>query len=205
MKLCIIDTETGGLDPQTHSLLSLGAVMWEDGIIGDQFEVFLKQPSYHVTPTSLKVNNMDLRMVINKGVEPSYALNQWYQFIVNAYPLEDRENIVLAGWNVMFDIGYLKMLMKQVNGVEIGSLVAARFDDENLKATYHQFDIASVVRFLNILGLCPTTRSEETFKHFGVTPPQLHTALGDCITTANLLNKLMDVYPINTVLAATNA
>jgi DNA polymerase-3 subunit epsilon len=43
MRFLVIDTETGGLQPEMHSILSLGAVVWDDGILGEEFEVLIAE------------------------------------------------------------------------------------------------------------------------------------------------------------------
>ena len=42
MKYIVIDTETTGLDPKRHELLSLGAIVMIDGIVTERIEVKIK-------------------------------------------------------------------------------------------------------------------------------------------------------------------
>ena len=36
-KLIVVDTETGGLDPSIHSIVSFGAVIYQEGSISGEF------------------------------------------------------------------------------------------------------------------------------------------------------------------------
>ena len=62
-RLLFLDTETGGLDSRTHSLLSLGLVVWDknDGIIYKK-EVCQKLKRYSVTQEALDVNHFDISL-----------------------------------------------------------------------------------------------------------------------------------------------
>ena len=54
-----VDTETGGLIPTKHSLLSVGLVVWDKSLgIVDQKEVFIKSKRY-VTEKAKSINKFD--------------------------------------------------------------------------------------------------------------------------------------------------
>lgn len=59
-KYIFIDTETGGIDPNYSSLLSIGLIVWEDRKIKCSKEFFIKQKSYNVTSIALRINNINL-------------------------------------------------------------------------------------------------------------------------------------------------
>ena len=58
-RLLFIDTETGGLDPEKHSLLSVGFVVW-DSALGEccSAEYHLKNENYCITKTAQKINKL---------------------------------------------------------------------------------------------------------------------------------------------------
>ena len=57
-KLLFIDTETGGLDPARHSLLSLAMVVWEDTQILDSQEILIDDGILSVTAEVLAGHNV---------------------------------------------------------------------------------------------------------------------------------------------------
>ena len=58
-RLLFIDTETGGLDPEKHSLLSVGFVVW-DSALGESYsaEYRLKNENFQITKTAQKINKL---------------------------------------------------------------------------------------------------------------------------------------------------
>ncbi|MFZ1613213.1 MAG: hypothetical protein WAT51_03515, partial [Holophaga sp.] len=50
-----VDTETGGLDSQRHSLLSIGLVLGDEGVVRHSLELFLKHDTYVVDGAAMKV------------------------------------------------------------------------------------------------------------------------------------------------------
>lgn len=183
-KLCIIDTETGGLDPMLHSILSLGAVIWEDRRIIDEFEVFIKEYTITVTPEAINVNKMNITTLCVEGTAVHDAVDHFRAFTLKHFP---KEKVMLGGQNVNFDIGFLKRLW----GFGIG---AAMYDDV---FSHRTIDTCSVLRFLMLSGRIDLENAglTEACKYFGVTIPEghRHTALGDAKATALLLSEMMDL------------
>jgi DNA polymerase III epsilon subunit-like protein len=75
MKIFVFDTETGGLDMRTNSLLSVGWLVGdlETGEILDQREEFVKLPSredYNVTAEAFAVHNITIEQCMSEGVPP---------------------------------------------------------------------------------------------------------------------------------------
>jgi hypothetical protein len=59
-RLLFIDTETGGVDPSECSLFSIGFIVWEDGKIIFEKEIFIKDTIYKTTSAAIKLNNIDI-------------------------------------------------------------------------------------------------------------------------------------------------
>lgn len=94
MTYLFIDTETGGLDPNMHSLLTFAAIATDDDFNELQtFSCAFKCELYHVSAQALRVNNLDIRALYETGVMYSDA-----HAIFAAYP-----KTTIAGWNVQFD------------------------------------------------------------------------------------------------------
>src|SRR5260370_29835723 len=185
-KLLVIDTETAGLDPQRHSMLSLGAVIWENGNIGDSFDVLIAEPEICVDPDAMLVNRINLDEHCAHASAPGEATLRFLSFLEQNFGKVDaREKVDLVGHNVGFDVGFLDRLL-QFSGVRVEQLFSHRY-----------LDTASIIRFLilaNKVSLSGAS-STEAFEYFGVAiPPHArHTALRYAKATAQLLNKLLDV------------
>lgn len=185
-KLLVIDTETGGLDPSRYSILSLGAVVWEGGALGETFEVFVAEPDPAVEPEAMGVNGIDLAWLKEHGAAPREAVGLFQLFVERNFGGEGRGGkIQLAGHNVSFDVGFLKRLYR---------LAGSGYDEV---FSHRLLDTASVINFLIVAGRLPPGRTGlgPALKHFGieVEAGRRHTALGDALATARLLNKTVEL------------
>ena len=185
-RLLVIDTETGGLDPERHSILSLGAVVWADGKLGETFEVRIVEPEISVEPEAMAVNRINLEEHQVRGQSPPEAVRRFLAFLDRNFgPADTREKIDLVGHNIMFDVGFLRRLLR-ICGGSLSDFFSHRY-----------LDTAGIVRFLILAKKVSMSgaSSNQAFEYFGVSvPPNArHTALGDAIATAKLLNALLGV------------
>jgi DNA polymerase III epsilon subunit-like protein len=186
-KLLVLDTETGGVDPDRHSLLSIGAVVWEDGRQGAELEVLVAEPDFIVTARAMEINRIDLVAHSRQAVAPADALAILTRFVVDQFrqELASGEKVVLAGHNIGFDVGFLKRLFRAA-----GSDFEALFSHRSL-------DTASVLRFLSLAGMVPeaAAASNEAFRYLKIeiSEADRHTALGDARATAELLTRLVEL------------
>ncbi len=181
-RLLVIDTETGGLDADVHSVLSIGAVVWAPGIIGDTLEIFISEDTVSVQPDALRINKADLVWLRDHGVSPTVAVSVLETFVRSHFDLSDHKTRVgLAGHNLGFDIPFLKRLYRQT-----GFLYCDLF-------SHRTIDTAGILRFLTLAGLLPLSEagSTEAFEYFQIAVPSRHTALADAVATAQLLDKLV--------------
>ena len=186
-KLLVIDTETGGIDPDRHSLLSVAAVVWSDGRIDGEIEIFVGESDLTVTARALEINCIDLVEHARMAIPPEDALSRLVGFVADSFEAElaAGEQVVLVGHNVSFDVGFLRRLCR-LAGAGFPSIFSHRM-----------LDTASVLRFLSLAELVPATAvaSSEAFAHLGVQIPRelRHTALGDARATAELLTRLLSL------------
>ncbi|NWF74848.1 MAG: 3'-5' exonuclease [Nitrospirae bacterium] len=185
-RLVVFDMEMGGLDPCRHSVLSLGAVIWQDRQIIDSFEVFVREMEIVTEPAAMAVNKIDIQWLQEHGCQPSDAVHQFHDFLARHFgPLPGREKIILAGHNLHADIGFL------------GRLYGAAGLSHEPYFSHRVLDTASLLRFLYLAGRLPVASAGlgEALAHFGIESASSarHTALGDATLTAHLLNKLFDV------------
>ena len=182
--LLFIDTETGGLDSSRHSILSLGAVVWKDGDVVDSFEAFISEPEVVVDKRAMEINQIDITWLKNHGLPPIDVLETFHKFLEKNFEEVRRGGkIFIAGHNVDFDVGFLKRLYR-LTGFDFGKLFSHRV-----------LDTASVIKFLSLAGRLslPEASSSAAFKHFDIKFDKglRHTALGDAMATAYLMNKLL--------------
>jgi len=185
-RLLVFDTETGGLDPVKYSILSLGAVVWEDGRLGDKFNIFVAEPQPAVEAVALSVNHIDMDWLRQNGVSPDEAVKRFHLFLEKNFgSLPLKEGIPVAGHNVNFDVGFLKRLY---------SLTTYNYDEI---FSHRVLDTAGILRFLIICGKLKlsSASSNAAFEHFNISIDQgeRHTALGDAIATAELLTCMMEL------------
>jgi DNA polymerase III epsilon subunit-like protein len=181
----VIDVETGGLDPQQHAILSLGVVAL-DTASGHTtaLELLINDPHGDVTEQAIRKNRLDPAQVRRTGLSPGEAVRRLEDFVLPH--LQAGQRAVLAGHNVAFDVAFLRRLYR----------LAAAEDDFNARYGYRTVDLHSAYMLLAEAGLVPwLARASLDAIAFSLGVPQdpdkRHTALGDALTTARCLWKLL--------------
>jgi DNA polymerase III subunit epsilon len=186
MKLFVLDTETGGLDPTVHSILSLALVTLdlESRTIGPSIEIKISEGVYIVNSEAMAINNIDLKEHSIDAKTPTGSINIIKQFLKG-----HRTPVNLVGHNVQFDIGFLKRLYRLADNKMVGN-----YGD---LFSHRVVDTCSILRFLHHSGKVPidVSSSDRAFAHFDIKidKKDRHTALGDAMGTAQLYLKLLDV------------
>jgi len=181
-KLLVVDTETGGLDPIRCSLLTLGAVLWEDGRMVAEAEWSVRESHLEIEPDSLKEHQVDLRFVAAQGQPPKEVAQALLDFAAPHFP---GEKISLAGHNISFDAAFLRRLFR------LGGL------DYERSFSHRLIDTSSILGALGIAGRIPIRSRglSEAIAHFRIPldESKRHTALEDARLTARLLTHLIDI------------
>lgn len=202
-RLLITDTETGGLNPDQHSLLSLAAAVWQDGQVIDSTEIFVCEPTFSVTAKAMEVNGIDLSWLMANGHSPKRAAVKFFAFIAKhfgvpgAIAVDDVresagstsfEKVVLCGQNIGFDIGFIKRL-----------LALAGCPQEYERTFSHRtLDIASVIRFLQLAKFPFKGGSlDDAARVLGCHTASRHSASGDVQLTVDVLNRLIRITKYN--------
>lgn len=183
-KIIVIDTETGGLDAEQKSILSLGAVILDNGSITDEFYTVIREDKIIYDAQALKVNGFTVSEIERDGVSPSEALDSFMSFL-------SRNNLAnratLAGHNVGFDIGFLKRLFR----------LAGREKVYDKCFSYRTVDTQSVAQLLQMAGriTVKSTSLDSLCAACGITIREGsdHNALEDARATAILFTGFLDM------------
>lgn len=178
MQFLFVDVETGGLDASQHSILSLGAIVWTDGHIGETFSCFVCEPAIAVESEAMKVNGINLHTLRATGLAPHIAVEQLHAFVLK----HTQRPCILAGWNVGFDVGFLRRLY--------------RLAGESLDKTFfhRSLDVASVFAAVcdawGGIIVKPTAPTAEILSWLHVDASNRHTAIGDALMAARMYNAI---------------
>ncbi len=179
-----VDTETGGLDPGRHSLLSIGLVLGDGGEVRHSLELFLRHDTYVVDGGGMKVNRIDLAKHHGEAMDGGTLMAVLDVFLDQFFPCK-KEPIFLVGHNVAFDRDFLQAFWKQM-----GRDFEPRF-------SHRLIDTHSLAAGLRDAGRLPVESLSSTalFAHFGieVAEEKRHTALGDALATFELYWKLVEL------------
>lgn len=180
-RLLFIDTETGGLDPTQHSLLSIAMVVCKNMEILESLEIFINDGKLNVTDEALKINKIDLEKHKEISLSPGEAISKILDFLKRNF--DTNEKITMAGHNINFDVNFLRFFLAQ--------------NKENFSKYFsHRFiDTSSILYYLYLSGNLKdkVLSSSDAFAFFGISVEGRHTALGDAIATAKLFTNLLQL------------
>ena len=182
----VVDTETGGLNCEKSSILSIAGVVWQPrGEITKLFDLYIKEPELIVEEKALKVNKIDLNVLNKEGFSPFEAVKRIKVALNNRFGLS-RRPIQLVGHNVAFDLGFIRRLYRLAE------------QDMSLDFRDRALDSCSILQFLMISGKIKGFRAsaDVLFKSAGVEIAEndRHTAMGDALATAKSLDILLDKF-----------
>lgn len=181
MRWLVIDTETGGLDPDRHPIFTVGLVVLdtqEGPICG--LEVPVLDPA-EPDPDALAVNGVDPDTHRATALPPSKAMRTVEQFVAPHF--DPHRPITVAGHNVAFDVAFLRRLFRLAGG------------EPAIRISHRTVDLHSAWAVLAAAGLAPATASgslQSIARALGIVPEQpTHSALADALTTAHCLHALV--------------
>lgn len=178
----VLDTETGGLSPREHSLLTVAGVAWSpDKQPQPLFSFYVKEPQIYTTQKAMEVNKISLHKVETEGLTPKEAVEA-IRYALDHHYGPSREPVMLCGHNIGFDIGFMERLYR---------LAGERFRPDFARKS---LDTVAVFQFFMAAGLIPPGKAngDRMFQHLGIPVPESHrhTALGDAWATALSLSRM---------------
>lgn len=185
MKLLSVDTETGGLDPNVQSILSLGAAVLEDGVVTDTINIWIAESEIVAEPTALKVNGLDVAWLKENGVGALQAVNMLEDFLRRNNMLLTQP-VTLVGHNVAFDVAFIKRLYRLA-----GKDYSKVFSHRTLCTQTLAFALKLAGR-INVAAIS----GDKVFAFFKCTPPRTegkHEALGDAIAAGKAFAAMVEL------------
>ncbi|TGE23915.1 3'-5' exonuclease [Hymenobacter aquaticus] len=178
-KILFLDTETGGLDPEINSLLSVGFIVWQEGKILDGIEILINDEVLNVSEYALKINKINIADHRKNAFKSVDAINKINEFISKHF--SKTHHVTLAGHNVGFDVSFLRKFY-EINKISFKDRFSHRY-----------IDTSSIIKFLYLSGVLDidVSSSDAAFKYYSINVEGRHSALGDATATALLFNNLM--------------
>lgn len=103
MKLLIVDTETGGLIPQEHDLLTIGLIVWENKELKDELELKISKEEYRTTTEALNVNKINLEELRKEGLPEKEVITKLIAFVKKNF---GKKNLQFAGTMLILTWGF---------------------------------------------------------------------------------------------------
>ena len=187
-KVIWIDTETTGLDAGVHALVEIGFIIEVDGVEVEKFAFTLNPYSYNreieINSKALEINGKTIEEL--KLFDDSNRCFDWFMIVLGKYidKFDKKDKYVIKGYNVEFDIGFIKDWFLD-NGYEyFGSWFS-----------YKEVDVFALVKVLKDQNVFETENDKllTLCKHFDI-ELNAHNALDDIVATKKLYTILTNKY-----------
>ena len=204
-KYVCLDTETTGLDPSKNALVEIGAIVLNDKLEPDEnvatFHTLVRpvEGVHEIDAKAIKINKHE--WVWSKSsdeyqsaLEYPEACEELSEFLMGAFG--KAQWIIMCGWNVSFDEGFLRELYNFRFNYPDTAPTAAAYP---WPFHYHKLDFLGICRYLDIRAGRPPRKSyslDALAKHFygdGMAKFAMHTAMGDAQMTLKII-KAMEGY-----------
>ena len=161
-RFVILDLETSGLNMRRDQVLSIGAVVIENGAIdlSQQFECTLQRDGHQASASTL-IHGIAPNEIAN-GEDPAEALLSFMEFV---------DDSPLLAFHAEFDQRMLARALKQSLGYRL---------------QHAFFDVAEIAPLLCPKAKLPHAGLDDWTQHFGLQVQQRHHASADALVTAEL-------------------
>ena len=189
-KVLWLDVETTGLDCKKHGLREVGFIIEIDGVEVDKGVFKINPFTYTTKDVEIDDYALEISKVSIEDLESydtvSYCFKELMKKLVKYVNVNDKNDcFVIAGYNVAFDIGFIKEWFK-----EMGLL-------DSYKDLFHykSLDVFSIVFALRHLGInsAENDKLETMCNYFGI-EIEAHNALSDIEATKKLYELICEKF-----------
>lgn len=185
--LLFIDFETTGLDPKMNAPIDMGCIL----LRGSDLQ-FIGEWSAHIKPwegavwtqKAYQYHKVSEGLASQRGIDFGEAVEEFFKDF-------GTEHYIFAGWNVAFDVRFLKDLCER-----------AWREEDFEKIDYHTFEMSSVAYAAYMMGIVNSYPKglHQLASTLGMESAGAHSAVYDAKLTASVLRVLMGMDPLPEVL-----
>ncbi len=186
--LVVVDTETGGLIPTEHSLLTVAFLIVQDMSLVAKREWKIKHKTWNVTTGALGINGINLVEFEKEALDGITVASEMISFL-RQYCTEENRGI-LVGQNTVFDRDFIRFFLERTYGVCDG-LTYFQWFDKIIDRRY--IDLMSITAFMNLASMIDTDGLglDKVIEVLGIPMEGRHTALGDAISVYEALSTMI--------------
>ena len=189
-KVLWLDVETTGLDCKKHGLREVGFIIEIDGVEVDKGVFKINPFTYTTKDVVIDDYALEISKVSIEDLESydrvSYCFKELMKKLVKYVNVNDKNDcFVIAGYNVAFDIGFIKEWFKEM-GLQ-----------DSYKDLFHykSLDVFSLVFVLRHLGLNSAENDKlETMCNYFDIEIEAHNALSDIEATKKLYELICEKF-----------
>ena len=163
----LVDIETTGLNPQYDNIIEIGAIKYTKGSIAEQFQTLVQPPS---SGSGMFIDDFIVQLtgitneMLSDAPKTRIAIKNFAEFLGDG---------IIVGYNVSFDVNFL-------------------YDNymKHLKRplTNNFIDVLRLAR--RLCADLPSRDLDFVMSHFGIKADNRHRAIGDCIATELIYERL---------------
>lgn len=184
--LFVLDTETGGLDPNSASLMQIAGVVLQNGKPVYQYQSLVKSKdgTYMCNDFARRMHGITDEEINKYGKYPEEIV---YDLKLIKDNIFDGEPMTIVAHNAAFDISFVKKMFVDA-GIELSSTTSANPFEYNNIFSRNAIDTATMALILRLQGKLDFDRCslDNILKYYNISSPDVerHTALGDAKQTA---------------------
>lgn len=187
MKILFIDTETGGVNPQTSALIQLSGIVRIDKEDAEEFNFFIKPfPDSEVSEKALEVQGRMKEDFKKSEYLSEKEVYQKFKTILDKYidKYDKTDKFLVAGYNIRFDIEMLQSFFKRQKDNYLFSYLSSTQIDP--------LPCIGLLQLCNKLPILQNNKLETWCEHFGI-EFQAHDSLEDIRATKKLIFEIVNV------------
>ncbi len=185
MKTIFFDCETTGVNPVNNDIIQIAGIIENEGEEIDNFNIRMQPFSWeNVEQKALDVNKITIEQ-LKEFPEPNIAyqeLTSIFDKHIDKFNKEDK--FIVCGYNVRFDIGFLKEFFIKNNDSYLFSYLG------RIKDPMHIIDY---LRTLNKIDV-KSSKLSDVCDYFNIDIGNAHDAMADIVATKKIMEKLDNLF-----------